>query len=441
MDLALHKGMHPRRRHGSVVVVLGVLAVLGILGIGSLTMSMGMSRRDNFYSIRENAFEAARAAAEEAALLVNNGKINVAIDESMGEDAEVIRVDSVMIDGDTLEYMGLPADAKPHVEVRCAIVSPDAIPKKPPLEQLREIQAEIESRGFVGRTAADLQEFWARVDGTDTVFGSSSENETEGIQSDDLTDRFENMTNQSDISKWGPRMRVKDVTDEDGNVIDQEIVSNNKLPELYEVWKMFYVPNADETGQDGTRVPSWSALKPAWEKALEAVGKDAASRMESCGSNPNLAMSHLVGDLQSGQKIASGTEVDVTSAFIQSERFGDNKTYLLEIKATMPYGEGKEASYTTYRLFQKSDWEEAVENMTRALIGSLKARGMQDSDLNQMFPPEPEIAGRDEEIPGSSTHIDPKKVVADPVFRHLPSTVGSRMYPYTVANAYPVTQL
>ena len=429
------------RRQGSIVVVLGVLAVLGILGVGSLTMSMGMSRRDNLYSIRENAFEAARAAAEEAALLVNNGKINVAIDESMGEDAEVIRVESVMIDGETLEYMGLPSDAKPHVEVRCAIVSPDAIPKKPPLEQLREIQEEIESRGFVGRTAADLQEFWARVDGTDTVFGASSEDEDEGIESDDLTDRFEQMTTQSDIAKWGPKMRFKDVTDADGNVIDQELVSNNKLPELYEVWKLFYEPNADETGQTGTRTPSVSQLKPLWNKALEAVGRDAASRMESCGSNPNLAMSHLVGDLQSGQKIASGTEVAVTSAFIQSERFGDNKTYLLEIKATMPYGEGKEASYTTYRLFQKSDWEEAVENMTYALVGSLKNHRMGDGEINQLFPPDTTIAGRDEEIPGSSSHFDPKKVVADPVFKFLPSTVGSRMYPYTVANSYPVTQL
>ena len=45
------------RRQGSIVVVLGVLAVLGILGVGSLTMSMGMSRRDNLYSIRENAGE------------------------------------------------------------------------------------------------------------------------------------------------------------------------------------------------------------------------------------------------------------------------------------------------------------------------------------------------------------------------------------------------
>jgi len=54
------------------------------------------------------------------------------------------------------------------------------------------------------------------------------------------------------------------------------------------------------------------------------------------------------------------------------------------------------AKYTTYRLFQKSEWESAVENMTQALVQSLRDHGMSDGDLASLFPAEAGVAERDE---------------------------------------------
>lgn len=438
------------RRRGSIVVVFAVLVVLGALGSGAMLLSQSMSKKDQVFAIRENAFEAARAAAEEAALLVNNGAINVAIDKSLAENAEQIEVASVMVNDATLEYLGIPEGNKPKVKVRAAVVSPDALPKKPPLEELKAIKKEIESRGFVGQTAADLQEFWARVDGTNTIFGSgSAEDDNEGIKDNNTNTGFWNQTAEGDIGRWGPPNRmevVKDANDQpvldtNGNPV-QEIRSNDKIGALGAVYALFYSLDAQELNGTQNKKPSVGELLPAWQAAMQAVGQDAATRMESCGSNPALAMSHLVGDVSSGQAIASGTEVAITSAFVQLDnRYMANKTYLLEIEAEMPYGEtpdsGKVAKYTTYRVFSKSQWEGAVENMTVALTGSLKRHGMSCGELAQMFPADPSIAGRDAEIPGCTEHFDPKKVVSDEVFKKLPSMVGARMYPYTIANAYP----
>lgn len=442
------------RRRGSIVVAFGVLIVLVALGAGSLLITRSMSKKDLVFAIRENAFEAARAAAEEAALRVNNGAINVALDKSMSETVEPIEVESVMVNDATLDYMGIPKGNKPRVWVRAAVVSPDAIPRKPPMEQLQAIKDEIDSRGYVGKTAADLQEFWARVDGTSTIFGVSQEEQKEGkkegIQGNGSTQRFWNMTFGANISSWGPKNRVEmEDTDNDPLTPDERLIkSNNKLGALYEVYKLFYTVDAEEISGNKDKKPSVGQLKTLWLEAMAGVGKDAASRMESCGSNPNLAMSHLVGDLKTGQKIASGTEVSVTAAYMQlPENVLANKTYLLEISSEMPYGDpedptdaGKVARYSTYRLFQKSEWEVAVENMTAALTQSLRSHGMSDGEIQQLFPAETGVAGRDEAIPGSTLHYDPKKVIWDPVTSELPGMVGAKMYPYTVANAYPQTQ-
>lgn len=438
------------RRRGSIVVAFGVLIVLATLGASSLMITRTLSKKDLVYAVRENAFEAARAAAEEAALRVNNGAINVALDESMSDTVEPIEVESVMVNQDTLEYMGIPPGNIPRVWVRAAVVSPDSLPRKPPTAQLAAIKQEIDSRGYVGKTASDLQEFWARVDGTNTVFGMSDEErkegKSEGIQGDGTSGDFLAMTRRADIAQWGPKNRVEmEDTDGDPSTPDEPVLkSNNKLAALYEVYKLFYTPNADETDGTPGRRPSVGELRPLWEKAMRAVGRDAASRMESCGSNPNLAMSHLVGDVSTGQKISSGTEVSITAAYMKlpSDVLA-NKTYLLEITAEMPYDDhekgekGKVAKYTTYRLFQKSEWEIAVQNMSAALVESLKKHGMSDTDIQALFPADAGVQGRDEEIPGSNSHHDPKKVVWDPVTKELPGMVGARMYPYTVANAYP----
>jgi hypothetical protein len=436
------------------VVVFGVLVVLTALGAGSLLITRSMSKKDMVFAIRENAFEAARAAAEEAALRVNNGAINVALDKSMSDTVAPIEVESVMVNDATLDYMGIPKGNKPKVWVRAAVVSPDAIPRKPPLEQLKAIKDEIDSRGYVGQTAADLQEFWARVDGTNTVFGVSQEEAREGtqegIRGTNTTQQFWNMTFGSNIGSWGPKNRVEmEDTDNDPLTPEERLIkSNNKLGALYQVYQLFYTLDAEEITGTKNKKPSADQLKTLWLEAMAEVGKDAASRMESCGSNPNLAMSHLVGDLKTGQKIASGTEVSITSAYMQlPENVLANKTYLLEISSEMPYGDpedpgdrGKVARYTTYRLFQKSEWEVAVENMTAALTQSLRSHGMSDAEIQQMFPPEAGVAGRDEAMPGSTLHYDPKKVVWDPVTSQLPGMVGAKMYPYTVANAYPQRQ-
>lgn len=438
----MHSRTHqPQARKGSLLAVLGVLVVLFLLGGSTLMLSNAFHRKDRAYSVRESAFEAARAAAEEAALLINNGKVNVSIDEAMGSDSETFEVPLQMFNSQTLSFMGLPTDKLPKVQVRAAVVGPDALPAKLPVAKLEEISEVIESRGYDSAKLSQLQKFWSRVDGTDTVFAGETE-KNEGIQDDSLHGRFMNRTQNVKISKWGPSNRVRTETLSDGTT-ERIVESDNKMPELLAVYRLFYQENADQTsGSRSGAKPSPGQLRPMLDQAMEAVGKESSTRMESCGSNPALAMSHLVGDLEQGKAVSSGTEVAITADFLQSQELGANKTYLLEIQAEMDYSgpgkSGKVARYTTYRLFQKAEWEDAVENMTRSLLRSLMDHGVSPQEIAQMYPPQTGVSGRDEELPGSSgVQIDFKAVVSDPVFKHLPSTVGAKMYPYTVANAYP----
>lgn len=420
------------RREGSVATVLWVVVILGILAVSSVMMSTGLGRRDHQQALRENAREVARVAAEEAALLINNGRVNVAIDEALGR-TDAVPVESPVLDATNVEVMGVDASTPPRVTVRAAVISPDQLPKKPPLEQLREIQEEIESRGYDPATYQRLQEFWQRV-------------EDEGLGGDDgLDGRFWAMAGQVKVESWGPRGK-EEVRDPATGEVTEEARPDKKIDELRAVWELFYDHDGTglASGVGGRRpAPGASALGAAWPEAMRAVGREAASRMESCGSNPNLAMSHLVGDLKTGEPIASGTEVDITSAFMKSRELGGNATYLLEITAAMAYGGrasglgmGGEVEYTTYRLFQKSEWEKAVQRMTESLVSSLLGLGVSPSTLGAVFPPDPSQDGRDEVVPGSTVRYDPRKVVADPIFEELPSTLGARMYPYTLANVH-----
>lgn len=431
------------QRQGSMVIVIFVAVILGTLGVAALTMSSSAGRKDFHQAMRENAFEVAKASAEEAALLINNGKANVEITESMAENALTVEIKDTKMDADTLSYMGIEDGSTPTVKVKAALVSPDMLPRKTPREQLDEIKAEIHKRGYSGSYLAELEKFWE-----DRVENEGFRDKDTGALKEDFTGAFMAATNGAKVSKWGPLNRKEEEKDADGNPYDppQYKVVKDKMPALNAVWELFYKhDDADKTSGSKSGHPSPSQLRVAMDGAMQAVGQDASRRMDSCGSNPALAMSHLVGDLETGKAISSGTEVAITTSFLKSKEFGA-KTYLLEITSEMPFGKGSAGAkpsveYTTYRIFQKSEWEGAVENMTKSLICDLRGLGMSPEEISSAWEPMSGTEGRDEVIPDcgmapTTAHYDPKKVVADPVFTKLPSTVGARMFPYTVANAF-----
>lgn len=441
------------KRRGSMVVVLFVAIILGTLGIAAMTMSSSAARRDNFQARRENAFEVARAAAEEAVLLINNGKANVEITESMDTGSKQVEIEAAMLNEQTLEYMGMDKGEVPQVKVRASLISPDDLPRKTPREQLDAIQEEIYKRGYSGEYLENLQNFWE-----DRVENEEFHDKDTGEERYETSNSFFNSTKSTKIGSWGPLNHYRLETTKDP-VTGEEIpvdppalkVSTRKMPALNAVWDLFYdhvdgtvdgiaISAADKGAGARNGSPSATQLRETMDLAMEAVGQDAAKRMDSCGSNPALAMSHLVGDLKTGKAIASGTEVAITSSFLKDTSFGA-KTYLLEITSEQEYGKGAKkasAEYTTYRVFQKTEWEGAIENMTNALVNDLMSNyGVSAAMIAEAWPRDEGVEGRDEEVPGNPSHrYDPKKVIADPVFKHLPSTVGATMYPYSVANAF-----
>jgi hypothetical protein len=431
-----------------MVVVIFVAVILGTLGVAAMTMSSSAARQDRHRAIRENAFEVAKAVAEEATLLVNNGGSTVEITQSMADGSVQVPITKTAISDATTAYMGIDG-INTKVLIRASAISPDQLPKKTPKERLEQIQKEIDTMGFQGDYLAKLKDFWIKDRGNDGTEESVAEDTDILTSSGDRS--FYNKTTNISIESWGPLYveRYKD-TDNDPLTPPELQHISPKLKALNDVWALFFTQgNSGNAGCDklctktGTKgPPGASELRAKMDLAMEAVGKDASTRMDSCGSNPALAMSHLVGDINTGKKISSASEVNITSSFLKDSDFGA-KTYLLEITSEVEYG-GQTArmpkgrvDYTTYHIFQKTEWETAVANMTTALVNDLMGHGVGPSTIRDAWPPETGVEGRDEDVPGHpGLKYDPKKVIMDPVFKHLPSTVGARMYPYTVANAF-----
>lgn len=426
--------MHPRRRSGSVVAVVWIAVILGILGLASFMLSSSYGRRGFHEGMRHDAYQAARAAAEEAALRINNGAVNAAIDQAL-DTAAPVPVESPMM-GDHLRIMGVPVGAEPKVSVRAAVVK--ELPGKPPLEELLEIEQEIAKGGY----GPEVTKFWERM-------------REEGVTDDGKTSSFYNMAASAKIKDWGPKGRSAQVDNSvSPPVVTQKAVPDKSISELRAIFDLFYEHDGSEaidengasvglaaSGIGGTKgAPGAGALLPAWNAGMKEVAKESARWLSSCGANPNLAVAHLVGDLALGEVIASGTEVNVTSNFMKSKELDDNQVYLLEIEAAAPYGGAGatrmqgEMKHTTYRLFTKVAWEQAIGWLTESLVGDLVDLGVPASQIAQMWPAHPTEEGRQAPVPGSpGTKYDPKKPIWDVIAEDMPPTAGARMYPYVLA--------
>jgi hypothetical protein len=430
------QGRH--RRRGSIVVVLGIAVVLGTLGAAAAMLSGGLGRRDYHQALRENALEVARTAAEEAALKINNGKVTIQLDDAALETLEPVRMPTSFVTGAHLERLGIPEDAAPEVLVRAARIGPGALRRRPPSEQLREIQEEIETKGYTADQYDRLKTFWNEV-------GAELGAAPTIVERDRLTSDFWNWSKDVGIERWLHRSKSGDWTTPIGSAGG----GGGGEEGLPGVAQLFYEPPSEqgpsprlEERPRFTDKTFLEELGERWDKAMREVGRDAAQRMASCGANPALAVAHLVGDLRTGALISSDTEVDYTTSFMRSQEVGAEKTYLLEIAAQVEFEGaasqmGGKVHYTTYRLFQKAEWEALLENMTGALVESLKEHDVRPSEIARLFPADSSEERRDQPVPGHpSVRYDPLKVLIDPVYAELPSTAGSRMYPYALAQTY-----
>lgn len=423
------------RREGSILVVLGVAVVLGTLGAAAATLSTGLGRKELHQALRENALEVARSAADEAALMIHNGKVSIDLDDSALERLAPVRIPSTLVTGARVERMGIPAHAAPTVLVRASRIGAQAHRKKPPSEQLTETLEEIATKGYSKEEYLRQKTFWDEVR-AENMAGR------EEYEKDQLDSRFWEWTHQVGLDRWNHQSKSGDWKTPMGS-------AGGKPQGLPGVAQLFYEPGED--GVPAQRLtarprdlgqPFLDELGERWDRAMREVGRDAAQRMASCGANPALAMAHLVGDLRTGALISSDTEVQYTSSYMHSKELGADMTYLLEIGAQMRFGsEGTRmdgsAYFTTYRLFQKVEWEAILDNMTAALLQSLRDHDVTEAEIQKLFPPVKDHPLRDAPLFGNtSRRFDPYKVLRDPIFAELPSTAGARMYPYAVAQTY-----
>ncbi len=425
------------QRRGSIVAVIWVGVVLGIMGMSAATLSRGMGRREFHQGMREGALEVARLATEEAALLVNNGKVSLALDDSALEELAPVEVPVRMTAGRDVEVPGIPAGMRPRVLVRAGRIGPDELARKvPPKEQLEQVLEEIETKGYDEAKLEQLRGFWNDVGrelGVDKESIEKARNRGEAPPAPQLDSEFWNWSQAVGIERWMFASKSGDHT------TPKNSAGDDSTP-LQKVAKLFYKPSAGGPAVRRTDGFDLEELKEAWGDAMRSVGQDAAQRMASCGANPALAIAHLVGDLRTGALISSDTEVTVTSSFLRSKELGADKTYLLEISAIMGFGGegaagmGGEVHHTTYRLFQKLEWEAILDNMTASLVRSLQAHDVSPHQIAEMFPPDESEARRNLAMPGSGVRYDPLKVLIDPIYAELPSTSGSRLYPFPVAS-------
>lgn len=467
-----------RLRRGSVLMVLMVVVILGTLGGVAVMMSGNLSRTQAHEKLVDDAQMIARAAVEEAALLLNNGKQSMQISEALSSE-RAVELPLPEVPG-AMEGDG---SAKPQVFVKATVVDPQGW-KEEAAQQMVTIQ-----RSVLPNADQKTQDFWNRVD-QEGLHGSWG-----GSEGGDCEDCFmQDWVEQVGLSKWKPHYEksspeeVRDITNEQGETVRAvKWGIKDQIPELAHVHSLFYSSEVVQPGQtesegameteggawggqqetggyqsfwfpEGTdpnsnvqltprAKPSVAAFKSAWEGAIRAVAKDAAQRVEACGANPSLAMAHLVGDLKLGNVIASGAEVEATASFMKDRTIGANKTYLVELTGAMEYeGAGQKmkgkTAFRSYRILQKAEWEKAMDRMTQKMVRDLQSLeggvAMTPPDFAEGWPAQPGVEGRDVPVPdkdgaATSSRWDPKAFFPDIVFSELPSTVGSRLYPYGVA--------
>ncbi|MBI4872765.1 MAG: hypothetical protein HY814_14505 [Candidatus Riflebacteria bacterium] len=445
-----------RADRGSIVVVILIAVVLVVLGGIALAMSTSFGRSGYHEKLVAESQDLARAAVEEAAMLINNGKRNVEIDTALGSMKPVEVKIAELKDSDS-PLANLPADQAPKVFVKAAIVDPSKTVRDTATAQYQSITKQLMDD--------QAREFWERVDKE----GLHDKESGADTSADDPNCFVNGWVKHVGIDGWHPKWQkvpepVKTETLSDGVTVVKyyKWVMKRPMGELFEVFKLFRTVSGDLDG--GEKVlkegdspcidvktnggkPSLGEFKQKWEAAIKAVGCDAAKKVEACGANPSLAMAHLVGDLKLGEEIASGAEVKATADFMRDSVIGTNKTYLLEISSSMGYEgydarmKGKQA-FRSYRLFQKAEWEMAMKMMADHLAMNLQNQGgasLSPSDLAQLFPADKGVKERDEPVPDkscnpTSSHYDPKKMFDDVVYSEMPSTVGTRLYPYGVAS-------
>lgn len=436
-------------RSGSIIAVIIVSVILGTLAAGALVMSSGYRRQSSHEGLRFSAHVAAKAAAEEAALLIHNGKLDIVIDDALAsqqtKDLSLFLSDRVHDENTRINGI---VGGRPKVSVTAAVANPQGWAQTP-LQQWEAIIKEV-----TDAKNSEAIAFWQEMRDKNLIGTAPPSSSTFMDRCSKVNlDRIVGNHTQNQVPNSNPT----------------QYSSCKCLDGAHELAQLF---GTVTTGPDNKVSTSWSgngpdvgALKSAWNRVVTAVAKDAASKVESCGSNPAGAMAHLMGDLYNNEVVSSGTERDAAKAFLESEDVGVTSTYLLEITAEVGYGAGPsgtdrsgKARYSTYRLFQKAPWEKGVDAMQKSVVRCLlsgcgKHKAYSRRDIEQLWPAPPEdpadparSAMHRAKIPektqepsvrdtdSSDRYYDPTQVIAATVDEVLPASVGSRLFPYTLCS-------
>lgn len=454
-----------------------VAVVLGILGGSAMMMSNSYHRQDTAEALRYSAKVVCRAIAEQAALMMHNGSCDMLIDEAVGRPQDILSeakaasdpkikaiYDLVLENASRVSGSSNTLKLRPTVRVVASVIDDNRRLNRSALNQFTQIYEEIKTLDDSKRRAEAIQ-FWNRMKEDATASRLAKELDT-GQAKDETRDVIGQVTGGDSFDKWANGLKLSCFAANDQEIKDETTgtvtgYTAKSLVPLENVYLLF----GTITGSRGTKrtssftagkKPSPEQFRTLWESALtdaNGPGQDAAKKVASCGSNPASALAHLLGDLKMNEVVASGTEVQVTNDFLYSQRFGDSKTYLIQLEAVCPYelsgGRMKSNSegvkYTTYRLFQKAPWEEAVLGASRSLVndlvnGSGHATFTPD-EISRTWPPQSDDPGmgssiRRELVPGSTNvYYDATKVMLEPLKGVLPASVGSRLYPYTLCAA------
>lgn len=464
------------RPEGSVVVVIMVAVVLGLLGGSAAMMSQSYRRQDTAEAMRYSAKVVCRAIAEQAALMMHNGTCDLMVDEAVGRPVEILSpakaaqdrrikaiYDLVLENAARTSGGARALELRPLVRVVASVIDDNRRLHRSALNQFNQIFEEIKTLDDAGRRQEAVA-FWERMK-TDDKASDLARTLKEGTAENTALEESGAATGAEPFDRYvglvlGDFRAVdQEVKDGDDRSYDPPRFTPKSLPALEKVYQMFGTitgaPGTRRTSSFNGQKPSPEQFKVAWEAALTGPGgpgEDAAKKVGSCGSNPASALAHLLGDLKENQIVASGTEVAVTNDFLYSRKYGDSKTYLIQLEAVCPYelsgGRMKSeegVKYTTYRLFQKAPWEDAVLGASRSLVRDLVSNTAHATfsadEIARIWPPAPEdrdnpTSARRTLVPGStSVYYDATAVMFEPLKGVLPASVGSRLYPYTLCAA------
>lgn len=447
-----------RRRSGSLAVVIAVASILGILAGVAFLMSSSYGRRNFHEKLVFDARGVARQAVEEASLMINNGEADLEIAQAVSK-VDAVELDKVgSVASSPLKALKSTGKA-PKVFVKATVVNDRTwrTSAKQQYENLAKVLATVPD--------ADVQAFLKRMRGEHADYKGEGlvEKDTLAWKSSALAEQgqgsgfWNGWVNAVGVSKWTPTLRK----------IDKDFITQGTPPnevKLYKyyidpippapmkkLYEVFYQPidtSSVDTSQYYASAPPFpsaqklgqfnsGAFKQAWEEAVKWVAQDAAKKVQACGGNPALAMAHLVGDLKVGKAIASDAEISATREFMVDQNSAA-KTYLLEITASMGYAgtENRQAGQTafrSYRILQRIEWEEIVNRTAKAMAGDMIAvgNGCTAQTFASMWPPKAGVKGEDEELaPG--VRWNPVAFLGRPLYAEMPSSVGSRLYPYGV---------